>query len=297
MPTMTATRRCAPPSDRARLQHGRAAPGVADRRLPRRMGRDRAPARRRSGRRPPPAAADGPARPVGRRRSATCTPTTTSTSSGCATCSRGASRRRTRCRSTCRPAARARLDALATAVSERAGLLRRRLRRREYDPDAPAPDRRRSASASSAAATTSRPGASSSRRPTASRLAYTGDTGPSRPSVDADARRGPPARRGGAAPAASRRPRARPSHRRGGDRDGASAAGPGSALLVHYAPARRAELEALCDAAGPCDPPGGRRPDDHHRPPAVGDGAARRPRSGAPIAPRAASSAASARDR
>ena len=69
-----------------------------------------------------------------------------------------------------------------------------------------------------------------------------------------------------------------------------------SALLVHYAPGRRAELQALCDAVGPpirpavagltitIGPRGRRRRRRRHR--------GRRP-----IAPRAASSAASARDR
>jgi ribonuclease BN (tRNA processing enzyme) len=67
-----------------------------------------------------------------------------------------------------------------------------------------------------------------------------------------------------------------------------------SALLVHYAPGRRAELQGLCDAVGP-----------HVRPavagqtitidPSRGDGAGG-PEAAA-YAPRAASSAASARDR
>ena len=99
----------------------------------------------------------------------------------------------------------------------------------------------------------------------------------------------------------SRRPCGLPSHddperghltRRGGDRHGRRRPSARSALLVHYAPGRRAEIEALCAGRRAVDQPGRRRPDRHGR---------RRPTAGGPrpaLRRRAPpSSAAAARDR
>ena len=82
--------------------------------------------------------------------------------------------------------------------------------------------------------------------PDGSRLAYTGDTGPSDAVVDAV--RGADLLLVEAAlrQLARRRPGARPPDGRGGHRAWPPGAGARSALLVHYAPSRRAELEALC---------------------------------------------------
>ena len=128
------------------------------------------------------------------------------------------------------------------------------------------------------AATTSRRGASSSRRPTASRLGYTGDTGPSDERGRRHARRGPPAHRGRrCACRATTTPNAAtsPPRRRSTWRSRSEAR---STLLVHYAPGRRAELQAAVRRRRAVDPPGGRRPDDHHR--RRRHRRARRPRSG-----------------
>ena len=164
IPQMSDNPRGAPASYRARMQHGRSPSGHAGRGVPRGMGRDRRPARRRPGRDPQSAARARPARADGGRRSATCMPTTISTSWGCATSTRGASGR-TRLPIHLPPGGRARLDALSTAVSERVGFFDAAFDVDEYDPGR-ARDRRPARCGSSAAATTCRPGASRSRPPT-----------------------------------------------------------------------------------------------------------------------------------
>jgi len=147
------------------------------------------------------------------------------------------------------PGGRARLDALATAVSERNGFFDAAFDAVEYDPDRPLAigpltvrfvRGRHYVPAWGVVI----------EAPDGSRLAYTGDTGPSDAVVDAmrDADLL-------LIEAALRLP----SHddpERGHLTaeeaiDMATRSGARSALLVHYAPARRAEFEALCEAAGP----------------------------------------------
>lgn len=147
------------------------------------------------------------------------------------------------------PGGRARIDALATAISERSGFFDASFAIEEFDPERPM-----------------QLGALTIRfvrgrhyvpawgvvieAPDGSRLAYTGDTGPSDAVIDAV--------RGAdvlLVEAALRSP---------GDDDEerghltpeeaidlATRSEARSALLVHYAPSRRAELEAMCAAAGP----------------------------------------------
>jgi ribonuclease BN (tRNA processing enzyme) len=191
------------------------------------------------------------------------------------------------------PGARDRLGALATAISERPGFFDAAFDAREFDPEAPL-----------------RIGPLTVRfvrgrhyvpawgviveAPDGSRLGYTGDTGPSESVVDA--------MRGVDLLLIEAGLRL-PSHddpERGhltGDEaiDMAVRSDARSSLLVHYAPGRRAELQGLCDAVG-----------SHVRPAVAGltvtigssrgDGARGSPDVAA-YEPRAASSAASARDR
>jgi len=147
------------------------------------------------------------------------------------------------------PGGRARFDALATAVSERAGFFDASFAIEEFDPEVPLTI-----------------GALRIRflrarhyvpawgvvveAPDGSRLAYTGDTGPSDAVIeavrDADLL---------LVEAALRSPRDDDEER--GHLtpeeaiDLATRSGARSALLVHYSPSRRAELEAMCAAAGP----------------------------------------------
>ena len=192
------------------------------------------------------------------------------------------------------PGARDRLDALATAVSERPGFFDAGFDAREYDPEVPL-----------------RIGPFTIRfvrgrhyvpawgviveAPDGSRLGYTGDTGPSESVVAA--MRGVDLlliEAGLRLPSHDDPERGHLTAEEAIDMAVRSEAR--SALLVHYAPGRRAELQALCDAVGPHAPPRGRRPDDHDRPVAGPRAPADRSRPAA-YAPRAASSAASARDR
>jgi ribonuclease BN (tRNA processing enzyme) len=146
------------------------------------------------------------------------------------------------------PGGRARLDALATGISERVGFFDDAYDAVEYDPEAPLVigpmtirfNRGRHYVPAWGLTIESPDGA---------RLAYTGDTGPSDPVVefsrDADMM---------LIEAALRNP-AHDDFERGHLTpeeaiDMATRAGARSALLVHYSPTRRTELEALCDAAG-----------------------------------------------
>lgn len=146
------------------------------------------------------------------------------------------------------PGGTARLDALATGISERVGFFNDAYDVDEYDPDVPLVigplvirfNRGRHYVPAWGLTVEAPDGA---------RIAYTGDTGPSDPVVDfssdADlmlieaALRLPAhddAERGHLTPEEAI--------------DMATRAQARSALLVHYSPARRAELEALCEAAG-----------------------------------------------
>ena len=214
------------------------------------MGQHRAAARRRAGRDPQPSAGPGPARPdrrdhrpharrplPGRRRPALPLPV-------------GRCPPRCPCRCTCRRAVRPRLDALAMAISERVGFFDAAFDAVEYDPE-PTVDVG-DLQVRFVRGTALRPGVGRGRRGAERRSARLH-------------RRHRPVRRGGrgcAGPTCcwSRRPctdtqvrrsRARAPHRGRGARHGPCEQAR-AALLVHYAPKRRAELEALCRAgAGP----------------------------------------------
>jgi ribonuclease BN (tRNA processing enzyme) len=146
------------------------------------------------------------------------------------------------------PGGRERLDALARGISERVGFFDDAYAVDEYDPDVPLVigpltirfNRGRHYVPAWGLTVESPDGA---------RLAYTGDTGPSDSvvdfSTDADLL---------LIEAALRLP-AHDDLERGHLTpeeaiDMATRAGARSALLVHYSPARRTELEALCEAAG-----------------------------------------------
>ena len=141
------------------------------------------------------------------------------------------------------PGGRARLDALSKAVSERDGFFDAAFDAREYEPDR----RSRSAScvcASSGAATTSRHGAWSSTRPTASRLGLYRRTGPSA-SVeeavrDADLLLVESALGLAAAIDDPERGHLTPEEAI----ELARHSGARTAILVHYGPARRPEMES-----------------------------------------------------
>lgn len=147
------------------------------------------------------------------------------------------------------PGGRARFDALATAISERAGFFDDAFDAIEYDPAAELTVgdlrvrflRGRHYVPAWGVIVTA---------PDGTRLAYTGDSGPAQSVVDAvrgadlllveaalcDPRHDDP-ERGHLTPEEAL--------------DLARSAGVRSAMLVHYAPARRGELEALCREAGP----------------------------------------------
>ena len=191
------------------------------------------------------------------------------------------------------PGARDRLDALATAVSERPGFFDAAFDAREYDPDVPAPDR--PVQHPLRPRPPLRPGlgghrGGARREPSRVHRRYRAERRRGR----RHARRRSPADRGRAAPAESRRPRARPPHRRRGHRHGGPKRGP-------LDPPRPLRPGPPCRAPGAVrrgrvvDPAGGRRADDHHR--RRRRRRARRALDPAAYPPRAASSAASARDR
>ena len=191
------------------------------------------------------------------------------------------------------PGARDRLAVLATAVSERPGFFDAAFDAREYDPELPL-----------------RIGPFTIRfvrgrhyvpawgviveAPDGSRLGYTGDTGPSDDVVAA--MRGVDLlliEAGLRLPSHDDPERGHLTAEEAIDM--AVRSGARSTLLVHYAPGRRAELQGLCDAVGPSI-----------RPAVAGltitiattvDAGARGALDPASYAPRAASSAASARDR
>jgi len=147
------------------------------------------------------------------------------------------------------PGGRMRLDALATGISERAGFFDDAYTIDEYDPAEPLVigplvirfNRGRHYVPAWGL---------SVEAPDGARLAYTGDTGPSEPVVDFST---------GAdlllIEAALRLPAhddAERGHLTAEEAiDMATRARARSALLVHYSPARRVELEDLCAAAGP----------------------------------------------
>lgn len=191
------------------------------------------------------------------------------------------------------PGARDRLDALATAVSERPGFFDAAFDAREYDPERPL-----------------RIGPFTIRfvrgrhyvpawgvtveAPDGSRLGYTGDTGPSDDVVAA--MRGVDLlliEAGLRLPSHDDPERGHLTAEEAIDM--AVRSGAGSTLLVHYAPGRRAELQGLCDAVGPSIRPAVAGLTITIAP-VIGDGE-RGALDPASYAPRAASSAASARDR
>jgi ribonuclease BN (tRNA processing enzyme) len=147
------------------------------------------------------------------------------------------------------PGGRARLDALAVGISERVGFFDDAYDAVEYDPDAPLVigpltirfNRGRHYVPAWGLTVESPDGA---------RLAYTGDTGPSDPvvtfSADADLMLIEAALRDSAHDDLER------GHLTAEEAiDMATRARARSALLVHYSPTRRVELEGLCAAAGP----------------------------------------------
>ncbi len=147
------------------------------------------------------------------------------------------------------PGGRGRLDALATAISERAGFFDASFAISEFDPDtaiAVGPLRVRFVRGRHYVPAWG----VVIEAPDGARLAYTGDTGPS--DTMAEAVRGADLL---LVEAALRRP-SQDDRERGHLAAGeaialATHAGVRAALLVHYAPPRRAELEAMCEAAGP----------------------------------------------
>ena len=126
------------------------------------------------------------------------------------------------------PGGRGRLDALATAISERAGFFDAAFAISEFDPETalavgPLVVRfvrgRHYVPAWGVVI----------EAPDGARIAYTGDTGPSDAVSRCRARGGPAARRGRPATSVARRPGTGTPHRRGGDRDGEPGARPGGA--------------------------------------------------------------------
>ena len=235
------------------MQHGRART-----RRPRppgylvEWGDDGRPARRRPGRDPQPAARPRSARPRRASSSATCTPTTTSTSSACAISTRGASRPPDPLPVHLPPGGRARLDALAERGQRtRSGSSTRRSIAREYDPDVDADDRRPRRSASSRGRHYVPAWGVVVEAPDGARLGVHRRHRP----VDARSRRR--SRRRPAARRERARVRPRTTTRSAATSppdeaiDLARRADARSALLVHYGPDRRAELDGLCAAAGP----------------------------------------------
>ena len=152
---------------------------------------------------------------------------------------------------------------------QRAGrLLRCRLHRPRIRPGCRAPDRR--AAAPVRARPPLRPGLGRGHRcaRTASRLAYTGDTGPSA-SVEEAVRDADlllvESALGLAAHDDPERGHLTPEEAI----ELARRANARNAILVHYGPARRAEMDRMCAEAGPWVPDRGRRP-DRDRPPDAG---------------------------
>lgn len=187
------------------------------------------------------------------------------------------------------PGGRARIDALATAISERAGFFDMSFAISEYDPERPlavGPLMVRFVRARHYVPAWGMV----VEAPDGTRVAYTGDTGPS--DTVASAIRGADLL---LIEAALGLPSDDDPERGHLDPQEAIAMAAGAqvhaALLVHYAPSRRAELEAMCEAAGPWIQPG-----------VAGLTATIGPSaqtfaSNPGYAPRAAASAASARDR
>lgn len=147
------------------------------------------------------------------------------------------------------PGGRARLDALATAISERAGFFNDAYAIREYDPA-------ESLQIGSLTFTFTRgrhyvpAWAMAVTAPDGARIVYTGDTGPSNSVVDfacdADL----------LLVEAALRLSAHDDEERGHLTaeeaiDLATRARAGSARIVHYPPSRRSELEGMCESAGP----------------------------------------------
>jgi ribonuclease BN (tRNA processing enzyme) len=139
------------------------------------------------------------------------------------------------------------MDALAEAISERPGFFDAAYDMVEYAPDVPLQI--------GPLTVTFRRGrhyipawAMSVEAPDGARLVYTGDTGPSDSVVDFARGADLLLVEAGLRSTADDDPER--GHLTAGEAiDLATAAGARSTLLVHYAPARRAELEALCEAA------------------------------------------------
>lgn len=146
------------------------------------------------------------------------------------------------------PGGRARLDALATAVSERAGFFDAAFDAVEYDPDRPleiGPLRVRFVRGRHYVPAWG----VIIEAPDGARLGYTGDTGPS--DAVASAMSGVDLLLVEAALQTSTFDDEERGHLTAEEAlDLARAAGARSAMLVHYAPARRPELEALCTSSG-----------------------------------------------
>lgn len=147
------------------------------------------------------------------------------------------------------PGGRARLDALATAVSERDGFFDAAFDAAEYDPRSVLRVGNLTVRFVTARHYVPAWGVVVE-APDGSRLAYTGDTGPSNAVVDGV--RGADLLLIEAALRLEAQDDPTRGHLTAEEAiDMARAAEARSALLVHYAPARRDELERLCAAAGP----------------------------------------------
>lgn len=147
------------------------------------------------------------------------------------------------------PGGRARLDALASAISERTGFFDDAFEIDEYDPRAPLQVGPLTVDFVGSRHYVPAWGLSVG-APDGSRLVYTGDTGPSESMIEFA--RGADLLLVEAALCRASEDDPERGHLTGEEAiDLARRAEARSALLVHYDPARRAELEAMCEAAGP----------------------------------------------
>ena len=253
--------RCAP--DRSRLRAGLAAARYACVRAPRRVRRDRDPARLRAGRGRRPGRPDRAARLSGRHHRAHARRPLHRPRRRCATYSPGASAPRSGCRSSCRPvgaAASGRPGRRSSASGD--GFFDDAFDIREYDPDAIGPDRRARGPTSCPVVTTSRPGASSLGRPTerGSSTPATPARTPSWSGRRAGRRAARRARRPSSAPTRTTRTRGHLTARRGdrARRGGRGRAGPDHPLPVGTTRGNARAPGGRRRAAGP-RPAGARR--------------------------------------